>query len=212
MLGVGLASGVASNPTWSAAYNISSGALLLAGYDGLGGFGKFCGVIVSLGVIANNIPGTYSAALGFQMLGRYPKRVPRWVWTCVVVIIYFVCALAGRNSLFNIFQNFLALMGYWTTIFVCIVFEEAMLFKPKLGYDWAAWEDQKKLPIGIAALAAFLIGWVGSIISMDQVWFVGPISRLVGDTGAYLGIWVGCGFALLVYPPMRFLEVKYFKR
>ena len=64
LIGVGLASGVANDAGWQDAYNISSGALILAGYDGLAGFGKFCGVIVALGVIANNIPGTYSAALG----------------------------------------------------------------------------------------------------------------------------------------------------
>ena len=69
LLGVGLASGIANNESWSAANDISSGALILAGYDRLQGFGKFCGVIVALGLIADNIPGTYSAALGFQMLG-----------------------------------------------------------------------------------------------------------------------------------------------
>ncbi|RFU24465.1 hypothetical protein B7463_g11882, partial [Scytalidium lignicola] len=208
LMGVGLASGVANDPSWSAAYDISSGALILAGYDGLAGFGKFCGVIVALGVIANNIPGTYSAALGFQMLGRYPKAVPRYMWTCVVVIIYFVCAIVGRNHLFIIFQNFLALMGYWVTIFICIVLEEHLLFTGRRGFDWTAWEDKSKLPIGWAALAAFLIGWAGCVISMDQVYFVGPIAKLVGDFGADLGIWVGCGFTLVTYFPMRYIELK----
>jgi len=105
MLGVGLASGIATQPTWSDAYDISSGALIVAGYDGLGGFGKFCAVLVALGVIANNIPGTYSAALGFQVLGRYPKMVPRYIWVTISAIIYFICAVAGRNNLFDIFEN-----------------------------------------------------------------------------------------------------------
>jgi hypothetical protein len=71
LLGVGLATGIAGNESWATAYDTSSGALILAGYDGLGGFGKFCDVIVALGVIANNIPGTYAAALNVQVLGRY---------------------------------------------------------------------------------------------------------------------------------------------
>ena len=208
LLGVGLASGISSNKSWNEAYIISSGALILAGYGGLAGFGKFCGVVVALGVIANNIPGTYSAALGFQMLGRYPKAVPRYWWTCVVVGIYFVCALVGRDHLFVIFQNFLALMGYWVTVFISIVLEEHVLFMWNTGFDWTAWEDKKRLPIGYAALAAFLIGWAGCIISMYQVYFVGPIAVLVGDAGADLGIWVGCGFALVTYPPLRTLELK----
>jgi purine-cytosine permease-like protein len=49
LLGVGLASGIDTQPNWGAAYDVSSGALILAGYDGLGGFGKFCGVVIALG-------------------------------------------------------------------------------------------------------------------------------------------------------------------
>lgn len=205
-LGVGLATGVAANQDWSDAYAVSSGALIVAGYSGLHGFGRFCGVIVALGVIANNVPGTYSAALGFQMLGRYPKLVPRYVWTCVVVAVYLVCALAGRDHLFVVFQNFLALMGYWVTIFVVIVVEEHVLFKWDEGFDWSAWEDRSRLPVGVAALIAFLVGWAGAVVGMDQVYFVGPIAAKVGDTGADLGIWLGCSFTMVVFPPLRWLE------
>jgi purine-cytosine permease-like protein len=212
LLGVGLASGVATDAGWAGAYGISSGALILAGYDGLAGFGKFCGVTIALGVIANNIPGTYSAALGFQMLGRYPKVVPRYMWTCVVVLVYFLCAIAGRDHLFTIFQNFLALMGYWLTVFISIVLEEHLFFRWGKGFDWTAWEDKSRLPVGFAALTAFLIGWAGCIISMYQVYYVGPIAQLVGDSGADLGIWVGSGFALLAYPPLRLLELKFVGR
>ena len=79
LLGVGLASGISTTPSWATAYDTSSGALILAGYDGLQGFGKFCGVIIALGLIANNIPGTYAGALDFQVLGRYGKAVPRYI-------------------------------------------------------------------------------------------------------------------------------------
>lgn len=213
LLGTGLASGIATNENWSAANGISSGALILAGYDGLpSGFGKFCGVVVAFGLIANNIPTTYSGALSFQILGRYFNMVPRYVWTCVVAAIYFICAMVGRNDLLVIFQNFLALMGYWVTIFVSIVLEEHVIFKWNTGFDWDSWADQQKLPIGYAALGAFLIGWAGSIISMYQIYFVGPVAILVGEHGADLGIWVGCGFALLTYPLLRFLELKFVGR
>jgi purine-cytosine permease-like protein len=211
LLGVGLASGIGNDPGWAAAYDVSSGALILAGYEGLGAFGKFCGVIVALGVIANNIPTTYSGALCVQVLGRYPKAVPRYLWTCVVVVIYLVCAVAGRDHLFTIFQNFLALMGYWVTIFISIVVEEH-LFKWESGFDWTAWEDPKRLPIGYAALTAFLVGYAGCVLSMYQVYYVGPIAKLIGESGGDLGIWVGCGIALIIYPPLRMLESKYVGR
>jgi purine-cytosine permease-like protein len=211
LLGVGLATGIAKNQDWADAYEVSAGALVLQGFSGLGGFGKFCGVIVALGAIANNVPGTYSAALNVQMLGRYAVAVPRWVWSTVIVIIYFVCAVAGRNHLFEIFENFLALMGYWMTIFISIALEEHFIFRNGtngLGFDWLAWNDKSKLPHGFAALTAFLIGWAGSIVSMDQVYYVGPIAQMVGAYGSDLGIWVGCAFALVVFPPLRWLEIK----
>lgn len=212
LLGVGLASGITTTPAWSTAYDTSSGALILAGYGGLGGFGKFCGVIVALGVIANNIPGTYSAALGIQVLGRYGKTIPRYVLVCVVVAIYFICAIAGRNNLFDIFENFLALMGYWVMIFISIVLEEHLIFRRGVGFDWTAWEDKKRLPVGFAALITFFVGWAGAIVGMRQEWYVGPLAETVGDTGSDLGIWVGCGFALIIFPPLRYLELNKFGR
>lgn len=215
LLGVGLATGISGNEAWATAYDASSGALILAGYDGLGGFGKFCGVIIALGVIANNIPGTYAAALNVQVLGRYALAIPRWVLATIIAIIYFVCALVGRNHLFEIFENFLALMGYWVTIFITIVLEEHFLFrmgKNGLGFDWSAWADKSRLPVGIAALTSFLIGWAGAIICMDQVYYVGPLAAKVGKDGADMGIWVGCGFAMVAYPLLRWLELKKFQR
>ena len=55
LMGVGLASGTFTNKDWDDAYGVSAGALILAGYNGLGGFGKFCGVIVALGLVSGTI-------------------------------------------------------------------------------------------------------------------------------------------------------------
>ncbi|KAI9929651.1 hypothetical protein MW887_001126 [Aspergillus wentii] len=212
LIGVGLASGTMTHPSWATAFDTSSGALILAGYDGLGGFGKFLGVIVALGLIANNIPGTYSATLGFQIMGRHIARLPRWFLSCVGVLIYTACALGGRNNLYDIFENFLALMGYWVTIYLTIALEEQFIFRRTRGFDWDAWADPARLPVGIAALAAFLIGWAGAIVCMDQIWYVGPIAKMVGEDGSDLGIWVGVSWAMIVYPPLRWIELKKFNR
>ena len=211
MLGIGLASGVVTHHAWKNAYNISSGALINAGYDPLGGFGKFCAVIVAFGVLANAIPGTYSAALGCQIMGRWGQKLPRWVWVVVLSIIQLICALAGRTRLLIIFTNFLALMGYWLTFVILIFLEEQFMFKPRLPkLDWDAWADPRKMPIGLAALVAFLVGWVGAVLGMYQIYFVGPLARLSG--WADVGVWVGSGFTLLVFPPLRWLEIKRFGR
>jgi purine-cytosine permease-like protein len=202
LLGIGLACGIVTNSDWSDAYDTSSGALLVAGYGPLGGFGKFCAVVIALGVIANCVPGTYSAAIGCQIMGHWTQVLPRWMWVVFLVAIQLVCALAGRNQLFVIFSNFLALMGYWVMVMICIVLEEHLIFKPAL--DWERCADRESVPVGIAALFAFILGWVDAVLGMDQTWFLGPLAKACG--AAHVGMWVDCAFTLVVYPPLRWWE------
>ena len=109
--GIGLASGIASTPSFAAAYATSQGALIVTALeDRLGGFGQFLGVVIALGIIANTVLPTYVSGINFQILGRTAAKVPRIIWTTIGVIIYLVCALAGRNHLSEIFTNFLAIM------------------------------------------------------------------------------------------------------
>jgi purine-cytosine permease-like protein len=210
LLGIGLATGIRLNPVWEDAYSISIGALIVTAYNGLQGFGSFCAVIIALGLISNCAPATYSAALGCQVLGRYGKAVPRYVWSCIMILIQLVCALAGRDHVFVVFQNFLALMGYWVQIFICIVLEEHLIFRRQSGFQWSDWESKKRLPVGLAAFTSFLFGWVGAILGMYQAYYVGKLAELAG--GSDVGMWVGCGFTLLVFPPLRYLELKKFGR
>lgn len=187
LMGIGLGSGATSISAWENAYDKSQGALIVAGYQPLGNFGDFCAVVVALGLIANMIVPTYSSSVDFQVLGGWFYAVPRVVWNTVGVIVYTVCAIAGRESLAAIFTNFLALMGYWVAIWVAIFLEEHLIFRrliPGMTWNWAAWNDPEKLPLGAAALVAFLIGWAGSTMCMAQVWYIGPIAGLIGDYGA----------------------------
>ncbi|KAL8835832.1 MAG: hypothetical protein Q9176_006713 [Flavoplaca citrina] len=212
MIGIGLGSGTFANPAWKEAHAVSSGSLIVAAYSDLGTFGKVCGVIVALGLINNSVPGTYASALAFQVLGRYGKMVPRYLCVCIIVFIYFVSAVAGRNHLFDILQNFVALMGYWTMVMVVIVLAEQTLFKRGKRFDWEGWEDRKVLPLGIAAMVAFLVGWVGAIVGMYQHWYVGPVAKKVGGVGADIGVWIGCAFAMVVFVPLRWWELRRFGR
>ena len=214
IIGVGIATGVAITPAWNDAYNVSSGALLLACNDGLGGFGGFCVAILALGSITNNAPCTYAAALTFQVLGRYAQAIPRWIWCVVITLIELVCSVAGRNDLFKIFENFLPIMSYWVCPWITIALEEHFIFHVLRGvpFDWTAWEDKKKLPIGVAALFAWLVGWAGAIIGMDQVWYQGPIALMIGGHGGDIGAWLSIAFACVTYPPLRYMELKKFGR
>ncbi|KAJ4128869.1 Vitamin B6 transporter [Fusarium equiseti] len=210
LLAIGLATGLVDNKDWAAANAISTGALIVKAYDPLHGFGRFCSVVIALGVIANSTPSLYSASLGCQVLGRYTKAVPRWVWSTVLSLITLVLAMAGRESLLVIFQNFVALMGYWVMLFICIVIQEHLIFRGAKGFDWTAWEDKNYLPVGLAAFASFVLGWVGAILGMSQVWYVGPVSKVAHN--ADLGMWLGCGFAIVTFPVFRYFELKVYGR
>lgn len=188
VIGIGLASAIPSNAAYAAAYQSGQGNLLVEGFSSLGHFGKFLGVVIALGLIANLIAPTYSSGIDFQILGRAAQKVPRFIWNTFGVIIYTVCALAGRNSLSEIFTNFLALMGYWVAIWIAITIEEQVIFRRRRGYEWTEWNQQEKLPVGIAALVAFLVGWAGAILCMAQVWYIGPIAKEVGEYGADVGL------------------------
>ena len=213
ILGCGLASGLDNDPSWEAA-GTGTGALVVAGYNGLGGFGKFCSVIVGLGLIPNMVAPIYASGIDFQILGRYAEIIPRFLWNFIAIVILTVCALVGRNNLSEIFTNFLALMGYWVVIWIVISLEEQYIFRHRKDptFVWSDWNKQDKLPIGLAAFAAFCIGWVGAILCMAQVYFIGPIAKLVGDYGADMGNYVGFTWAGLVYPPLRYWELKKFGR
>lgn len=180
-LGIGLASGVATVPSWTDAFNQSTGALITEAFAPLGGFGKFCAVVLAICVSANNIPGTYAAALNCQMFGRWSARIPRPVWSTVVTLVFTVCAIAGRAQLLNIFLNFLSLIGYWVIIWIVMTVEEEVIFRRQRGYDWERSADKGYLPIGYAALTTFLIGWAGAIVCMYQTYYTGPIAAMVGN-------------------------------
>ncbi|KAL4936641.1 hypothetical protein BDV06DRAFT_216525 [Aspergillus oleicola] len=206
-LGVGLGTGVAHNPTWAAIYDGSAGSLVMAGYDRLGGFGKFCAFLNVLTIVSNNAPGSYSMAMNFQMLGDFWCKIPRPVFTTISTVIYTACAIGGRDSLYQIFNNLVPLIGYWIIIWATIVVETDFLFNRRRVYDWSAWDNQQKLPVGFAATAAFLIGWAGAVVGMDQVYYTGPIAASIAG-GCDLGIWLGMGFTALAFPPLRVLELS----
>jgi NCS1 nucleoside transporter family len=214
IVGIGLGSGIVSNKVWSDAYDVSQGALIVEGFRPLGAFGSFCGVIVALGLVGNIIFPVYAAGVDFQILATNFEKIPRVIWNTVGVIIFTVCAIAGRSNLAEIFTNFLALMGYWVSIWIAILLEEHLLFRKwrGLGWNWDAWNDHRKLPVGIAALIAFFVGWAGSILSMAQVWYIGPFATQLGEYGGDMGNYVGFAWAGIVYPGLRWLELRHFGR
>ncbi|CAG7938029.1 unnamed protein product [Penicillium nalgiovense] len=210
LMGIGLGTVIASSAHYAAKYGSSPGGVLMTAYDSLGGFGKFCAVINVLALVANNTPGAYSMGMNFQMVGGMFGKVPRPIFTTLATVIYAACAMGGRDRLYEVFKSFLPLIGYWVMMFVVIVFEEHTIFRRNRGYDWSQWNCRDKLPLGIAAGVAFLIGWAGAIVGMSQAYYIGPIAQMA--SGADLGLWLGAGFTAIFFPPLRALELKFIGR
>ena len=97
---------------------------------------------------ANNIPGTYSAALSIQALGRPFAMVPRFLWVFLVSVVYTVAGIVGREHFSILLTNFLSILSYWTAFFIVIVAEEHFLFRRKGGrlggYNLADWDNPSK--------------------------------------------------------------------
>jgi purine-cytosine permease-like protein len=107
------------------------------------------------------------------------------------------------------------MMAYWICPWITIVLEEHLLFHKltSKAFDWSIYESKSKLPIGRAAFLSFLIGFAGAVVGMYQIWYTGPIALKVGgDYGGDIGAWLAIGFAGVVFPPLRWLELKRFGR
>ena len=117
------------------------------------------------------IANIYSSALSIQLLGKHFIAVPRFVWCTLLSAATFALAYGGRNVLEDIINNLLSILGYWTLAFAMILFIEHFWFRPRLGgYDVSAWQDQKRMPWGIAGTASLLIGIGFSFLGMAQTW------------------------------------------
>lgn len=222
---------------WGDVYGeLGMGGLLVEAFNRWNGGGKFLSMCLFLLLISNNIINTYLAAFGFQLGSSYCRRIPRWFWAFVVTGITLVAALVGRNHFATILGNFLPMIGYWISMYFILLVEENTIFRRwcldmytkefevvedeapsrrsrKTNYNWAIWNDQSRLTLGLAASASAICGAVGAALSMSQTYYVGPIAKKVGgEYGGDLGMWVSMGIAGVLYPGLRWLELKRFGR
>jgi purine-cytosine permease-like protein len=156
----------------------------------------------------------YSSALSVQQFARPLARVPRFVWTVVLFGVVLGIAAGGREHLNAYLQNFLALLGYWGTQFFVILWVEHYVFRRGRveNYDLEAWNRPEKLPLGLAALVAFLVGVVGWVLGMVETWYTGPIGKVIGEAGGDVANEVTFVITLVLYVPLRQLELKYVGR
>ncbi|KAF2862620.1 purine-cytosine permease [Piedraia hortae CBS 480.64] len=173
----------------------------------LGGFGKFCLVILALTVIATNCPNIYSVSLTVQVLTRRAQRVPRFLWTFVATICYVAIGIPAYLRFESVLHNFMIFIGYWLAIYGTIVLTDHVVFKRGVkGYRPEMYDTPKALPSGIAAVTAFCVGIVGMVAGISGTWWTGWIARAAGGD---IGWETAAGFALVTYLIARPLELKW---
>lgn len=79
-------------------------------------------------------------------------------------------------------------------------------------YNFEAWNDKYVLTHGFAATFGFCCGVAGAVVGMNQVYYIGPISKYVGEYAADLGTFFAIAFTSVSYPLARWLELRIFKK
>jgi purine-cytosine permease-like protein len=206
-LGAAMAGAVTSVPSWEAGYETNMvGGLFAAMLESAGGFGKFLVVILSFTLLGNMAATSYSITLNFQMLIPILFKVPRYVFAVVLTAIVIPVSIRAASEFFSSLENFIVLIGYWSSAFLAAVVVEHIYFRRSNcdSYDPEAWNTASLLPPGIAALAAGVCSMGLVIPSMSQVWFVGPIAETTGDLGFEFAFVV----TAVLYVPFRHLEKR----
>ncbi|KAK8079716.1 hypothetical protein PG997_007534, partial [Apiospora hydei] len=201
-----VSSALNNRPDWAATYEDDGLGFLIQAMLYPRGFAKLILTLLVLSGINVNVISIYSAAIS----SRAPSRVPRFIWTLVCFAAILGLALGGREQLNAYLQNFLSLLGYWCTSYFVVMFVEHWVYRGgDFGnYDLEAWNDPSKLPLGIAALAAFLLGVVAWIMGMVETWYVGPVGKLIGSSGGDVANEFAFVVTLVTYLPARWLELK----
>ncbi len=208
-LGAAMGGALPNIPEWQAAYELNAASgVLSAMLHSAGGFGQFVTVVLAFSMLGNLSATMYSITLNLQMSIPMFFRIPRFFFSIVITGIIIGVAIAAAKSFFINLENFIGVIGYWSSAFIGVVLTEHLLFRRRsfTSYteDELAWNDAKKLPPGFAAIGAAVLCFALVIPCMGQTWFTGPIAKTTGDIGFETAIVLSA----LLYVPLRFAEKK----
>ncbi|PIL27703.1 transporter [Ganoderma sinense ZZ0214-1] len=207
MLGAAFAAAAPLVPEWEAGFDNgnSVGGLVEAVLSPAGGFGKFLTVLIALFIPSACAPTMYTFASSFMTIHAWLGRVPRYVYTIISEAILIPVAIIGATHFYDTFVDILNVIGYWSTVFAAIVIVEHLVFRKNdwSRYDLSQWCKPQELPLGLAAIFAFLCAAGIIVPCMSQVWYVGPVANAgTGD----IGVIVGFSLAAICYPAYRAIE------
>jgi len=201
-------------PDFATAYSDGAvGGLLAAGLEPVHGFGKFLLVLLAFSIVAGNTPNIYSFSVTFQVLSPYCQAIPRCFLALFVSVLAAILAAVGAHSFNEALSTLLLILAYWLAMYSVVITEEHLIFRKNSWSNYVPddYTNWRQLPLGVAAITAIGFGWLGAAMGMSQVWYVGPIAKLIGDPeyGADLGFELSGSFTALIYPIARYYELKY---
>lgn len=72
------------------------------------------------------------------------------------------------------------------------------------------WNDPSRLPIGLAASVAFLLGAVAWCMGVIENWLAGLIGGLTGEFGGDVANELTFVITFIAYTPASYFEITYF--
>ncbi|KAJ3982110.1 cytosine-purine permease [Lentinula detonsa] len=210
VIGAAFASAAPAIPSWETGLGDGEdfGRFLVAILDPIGNFGKFLVVLGALTVTAPCAITMYSFGVSLMSISPVFAKVPRYIYSLICTAIVIPVAIVGATHFFTAFEDVLNLIGYWATSYASIVLCEHFIFRRNdfSRYSVEDWNTPSNLPVGIAAVLAFLCSFAVIVPSMNQLWYTGPIADAgTGDIGLITGFFA----AGILYVVFRAIEVKF---
>jgi len=156
---------------------------------------------VILGGVAANVPNGYTAALGMLALRIPINRITSLGIIAVFTLLVRVITVY-HNQFYDVYEQFLAYMVFWTTPWAAIVITDFFIRDGQYsGSDlmrWGGGEYWYGSGIRWAGIIAFIVGIAASIALSNSPSYSSPIARqLLG--GADLSFQIGLALPALLY-------------
>jgi nucleobase:cation symporter-1, NCS1 family len=164
--------------------------------DVLGGglIGALAMIAMALGTVSVNVMNDYTGSLSLQAAGI---RIPRPVSAAVVATLaFFLTLILNAGDIAASFENYLLLLSYWVAPFAAVVLVDWWTHRGEP--DGHRLLDLRRLPSGVPALAAFVLGFAASVPFMSTALYIGPISSDVLHF-ADIAYFVGFAVSAVVY-------------